>query len=64
VRLLQDVVKERDTNVRAWFALGMALQVTQQNNQAIAAYKKYLAMDPSGTFSSDVRLALKQLGSK
>ncbi len=63
-RLLQDVVKERDANARAWFALGMALQVTQQNSQAVAAYKKYLALEPSGKFSSDVRLALKQLGSK
>ncbi len=63
-RLLNDVVKEKDTNARAWFALGMALQVTQQNNKAIEAYKKYLAMEPSGKFSNDVRLALKQLGSK
>ncbi|MBN1205510.1 MAG: response regulator [Myxococcaceae bacterium] len=63
-RLLQDVVKERDANARAWFALGMALQVTQQNSQAVAAYKKYLVLEPSGKFSSDVRLALKQLGTK
>ncbi|SET23133.1 response regulator [Stigmatella erecta] len=63
VRLLQDVVKEKDTNSRAWFALGMALQVTSQNAQAVKAYKKYLALEPSGKFASDVRLALKQLGS-
>ncbi|MDC0709534.1 response regulator [Stigmatella sp. ncwal1] len=63
VWLLQDVVKEKDTNARAWFALGMALQVTSQNAQAVKAYKKYLALEPSGKFASDVRLALKQLGS-
>ncbi|MFL5347050.1 MAG: response regulator [Hyalangium sp.] len=62
-RLLQEVVKDKDANPRAWFALGMALQVSQQNNQAVSAYKKYLAMEPSGKFSNDVRLALKQLGS-
>ena len=63
VRVLQDVVKDKDTNARAWFSLGMALQATSQNNQAVQAYKKYLALEPSGKFSSDVRLALKQLGS-
>jgi CheY-like chemotaxis protein len=62
-KLLQDAVKDKDASARAWFALGMALQVTQQNPQAVAAYKKYLALEPSGKFSSDVRLALKQLGS-
>ncbi len=62
-RLLQEVVKDKDANPRAWFALGMALQVTQQNNQAVQAYKKYLALEPSGKFANDVRLALKQLGS-
>jgi hypothetical protein len=61
-RLLQDAVKEREGNARAWFALGTALQLTKQNPQAVQAYKKYLALDPSGPFSSDVRLALKQLG--
>ncbi|MDY7228743.1 response regulator [Hyalangium rubrum] len=62
-KLLQDVVRDKEANARAWFALGMALQVTQQNAQAVQAYKKYLALEPSGKFSSDVRLALKQLGS-
>jgi predicted TPR repeat methyltransferase len=58
------VVKEKDANARAWFALGMALQVTQQNTQAVEAYQKYLALEPSGKFSKDVRLALQQLGSR
>ena len=62
-KLLQDAVKDRDASARAWFALGMALQVTEQKPQAVQAYKKYLALEPSGKFSSDVRLALKQLGS-
>jgi CheY-like chemotaxis protein len=62
-KLLQEAVKDKDASARAWFALGMALQVTQQNPQAVQAYKKYLALEPSGKFASDVRLALKQLGS-
>ncbi len=62
-RVLQDAVKDKDASARAWFALGMALQVTEQKPQAVQAYKKYLALEPSGKFSSDVRLALKQLGS-
>ncbi|HEX8702695.1 MAG TPA: response regulator, partial [Myxococcaceae bacterium] len=62
-KLLQDAVRDNSASPRAWFALGMAMQVTQQNQQAVAAYKKYLSMEPSGKFSSDVRLALKQLGS-
>ena len=63
VRLLQDVVKDGEANGRAWFALGMALQVTKQDKQAVQAYKKYLVLEPSGKFAPDVRLALKQLGS-
>jgi predicted TPR repeat methyltransferase len=61
--MLQDVVKDQEKNGRAWFSLGMALQATSQNTQAVQAYKKYLALEPSGKFSADVRLALKQLGS-
>jgi tetratricopeptide (TPR) repeat protein len=64
VRVLQDVVKDKDTNARAWFSLGMALQATSQNNQAVKAYQKYLSLEPSGKFSADVKLALKQLGSR
>lgn len=62
-KLLQDVVKDGEAPGRAWFALGMALQVTKQDKQAAAAYKKYLVVEPSGKFAPDVRLALKQLGS-
>ncbi|KFE59770.1 response regulator [Hyalangium minutum] len=62
-RLLQDVVKDGEAPGRTWFALGMALQVTKQDKQAVQAYKKYLVLEPSGKFAPDVRLALKQLGS-
>jgi tetratricopeptide (TPR) repeat protein/tRNA A-37 threonylcarbamoyl transferase component Bud32 len=61
VTLLQEVVKVEENNSRAWFSLGMALQVTVQNPQAIEAYQKYLALEPKGRFVQDVRLALKQL---
>lgn len=64
MKLLQEVVEEDGANARAWFALGMALQVTQQDAKAAQAYKRYLALEPSGKFAADARLALKQLGVK
>ena len=63
-RLLQDVVKDKDTNARAWFALGLLFQTARKNPEAIEAFTKYLAMEPSGKFASDAREALKLLGKK
>jgi serine/threonine-protein kinase len=62
VKLLQDVVAAESFNARAWFALGMALQATKEEDEAIEAYKKYLVLEPSGRFATDARIALKQLG--
>ncbi len=61
-KLLQQVVEKDPANARAWFALGMCLQVTGSNQKAAEAYRRYLALEPSGKFSADARLALKQLG--
>jgi serine/threonine protein kinase len=62
VKLLQEVVEEDSLNSRSWFALGMALQVTREEEEATEAYKKYLVLEPSGRFAADARIALKQLG--
>ncbi|MGQ0505433.1 MAG: TPR domain-containing protein, partial [Myxococcaceae bacterium] len=64
VKLLQDVVKTDTTNGRAWFALGMALQFNGQNKAAIVAYKRYLSVEPSGEFSGDARLVLREMGAQ
>ncbi len=63
-KLLQEVVKEDEASARAWFALGMAFQVTGKAPQAVRAYQNYLALEPSGKFAADVRLALRQLDAK
>jgi hypothetical protein len=40
----------------------MARQMIQQDNKAVAAYKQYLLLEPTGPYANDVRAALKQLG--
>ncbi len=62
VKLLQDVVAKDSFNARAWFGLGMALQATREEDDAVEAYKRYLFLEPGGRFSTDARIALKQLG--
>ncbi|HYH98543.1 MAG TPA: hypothetical protein VD972_21500, partial [Hyalangium sp.] len=62
VKLLQEVVEKDSLNSLAWFALGMALQVTREEEEAAEAYKTYLVLEPSGRFAPDARIALKQLG--
>jgi cytochrome c-type biogenesis protein CcmH/NrfG len=61
-RLLEEATRLDSSNARAWLALGMAYQFTAQNPKAIAAYKKYLFLEPTGQASGDVRAMLKQLG--
>jgi hypothetical protein len=62
VKLLEEATKAEDTNSRAWLALGMAYQFTKQTGPAVEAYKKYLALEPSGESAGDVRSMLKELG--
>lgn len=62
VGLLSDAVKTDTNNARAWLSLGIAYQVLGRDNSAVAPYKKYLALEPSGDFAGEVRSALKQLG--
>ena len=47
---------------QAWLTLGMALQFTNQRREAVAAYRKYLALEPKGYAASDVRAMLRDLG--
>lgn len=62
VQLLQDAIKSDESNARAWLSLGMAYQFTNQRQQAAAAYRKYLVIEPRGPAASDVRAMLKELG--
>jgi CheY-like chemotaxis protein/Flp pilus assembly protein TadD len=48
-------------NARALVALGTAYQSLGRNADAVRAYEKYLALDPSGDFASEVRVILKDL---
>nr|WP_301340619.1 DUF4388 domain-containing protein [Myxococcus xanthus] len=61
-KLLQEVVKEEDSNARAWLSLGMALQFTGKNSQAADAYKQYLLLEPTGSSAEEVRTLLRGLG--
>jgi serine/threonine protein kinase len=61
-QLLREVVTKEAASARAWFGLGMALQVLRDEDESAKAYKYYLALEPSGRFSMDARRALKQMG--
>jgi cytochrome c-type biogenesis protein CcmH/NrfG len=62
VKLLKEVVEKDRFNARAWFGLGMAHQATREEDEAVEAYRQYLFLEPGGRFSTDARIALKQLG--
>ncbi|MBN1204150.1 MAG: protein kinase [Myxococcaceae bacterium] len=62
VKLLQEVLHENALSGRAWFGLGMALHALQEEEEAAEAYRQYLALEPSGRFAPDARLALERLG--
>ncbi|HEX8702698.1 MAG TPA: protein kinase [Myxococcaceae bacterium] len=61
-KLLREVVNQDASKARAWFGLGMALQLLRDEDEAATAYKYYLTLEPSGAFAMDARRALKQLG--
>jgi DNA-binding response OmpR family regulator len=62
VQLLSEAVKLQPENARAWLSLGIAYQVLGRDKQAVAPYRQYLALEPSGKFAGEVRSALKQMG--
>jgi DNA-binding response OmpR family regulator/Flp pilus assembly protein TadD len=59
-RLLEQALKSDENNPKAWLALGMALQFTQQKAKAVEAYKHYLFLEPTGKLASDVRAMLNR----
>ncbi|MBN1208615.1 MAG: protein kinase [Myxococcaceae bacterium] len=62
--LLKEVVEGDPMSARAWFALGLALQGLQDEDEAADAYRKTLVLEPSGRFASDARRALSQMGKR
>ena len=62
VKLLKDVVEQDSLKANAWYFLGMALQATQEDDEAADAYKQYLVLAPAGRFATDARTALTRLG--
>jgi Flp pilus assembly protein TadD len=62
ISLLKDGLKGgQSRNARAWVALGMAYQFTDQNSQAAPAYRKYLELEPRGPLAEDVKAMLEGL---
>ncbi len=59
--LLLEAVNAQSSNAPAWLALGMAYQFTRRNDQAVAAYKRFLELEPAGPSSGEVRAMLEQL---
>lgn len=59
-KLLQEALKVEEKNAKAWLALGMAFQFTDQRTKAVEAYRRYLLLEPSGKVSTEVRAMLKQ----
>jgi len=60
IKLLQEALQVEETNSKAWLALGMAFQFTDQRTKAVEAYKRYLVLEPRGKVSTEVRAMLKQ----
>jgi tetratricopeptide (TPR) repeat protein len=58
IDLLTDVLRKDSGNARAWLSLGLAYQMLGSDMQAVAPYKRYLALEPRGRFADDVRSAL------
>ena len=55
--LLQKVVSGHPNNYRAWFDLGYAYTATNQREQAVEAYRKSVAANPS-VFESNLNLGI------
>jgi predicted TPR repeat methyltransferase len=48
-------------NLNAWFQLAQAAQTAGDSTTAVAAYKKYLKLNPSSTSAPQIRAIIKQL---
>jgi tetratricopeptide (TPR) repeat protein len=57
----QQVTKLQPKNSNAWFQLAQAAQTAGDSTTAVAAYKKYLKLNPSSTSAPQIRAIIKQL---
>jgi Flp pilus assembly protein TadD len=60
--LARVVVKQQPTFSPAWLNLGMFYDATGQNDLALAAFLKYLKLDPNGASASYATTRVKALG--
>jgi len=61
VKPLQQAAQLDPKNARAQLLLGTAFQGLGREKEAIAAYKRYLDLEPTGEFSGDVRAIVANL---
>lgn len=59
--LQKAIVQANDTEPILYFLLGSALEREYRNKEAVAAYEKYLELEPKGAQASAVRSVIKQL---
>jgi tetratricopeptide (TPR) repeat protein len=57
----QHVTGLQPKNLNAWFQLAQAAQTAGNTTTAVAAYKKYLKLDPTSTSAPQIRALIKQL---
>jgi tetratricopeptide (TPR) repeat protein len=57
----QHVTALQPKNVNAWFQLAQAAQTSGNTTTAVAAYKRYLKLNPSSTSAPQIRAIIKQL---
>jgi tetratricopeptide (TPR) repeat protein len=57
----QHVTGLQPKNLNAWFQLAQAAQTAGDSTTAVAAYKKYLKLNPSSTSAPQIRAIIKQL---
>jgi tetratricopeptide (TPR) repeat protein len=57
----QHVTGLQPKNLNAWFQLAQSAQTAGNTTTAVAAYKKYLKLDPSSTSAPQIKALIKQL---
>jgi predicted Zn-dependent protease len=62
IKLVTDVTKKEPSFAQGWAHLGMYLDATNQPTPGVvAAYKKYLALDPNGTNSPAIKKRVAEI---
>lgn len=62
IKIATEVTKKAPEFAQGWVHLGIYLEGTGDNKAAIAAYQKYLVLDPKGGNASFAQGRLKELG--